>query len=99
MGGREGGREGGRQGKKDVRKGRGGGMEGRGGDRKGGGGECGNIAIAFSPITYNCIFILESRAVNDPNPAVCLMADQGPGGKMNANPCGSGSSLTNFVKN
>ena len=32
----------------------------------------------------------------DPDSAVFLNAD--PGGKMNADPCGSGSSLTNFVK-
>ena len=37
----------------------------------------------------------------DPDPAVFLNADPDPdpGGKMNADPCGSGYSLTNFVKN
>ena len=37
----------------------------------------------------------------DPDPAVFMNADPDPGGKMNANPCrsGSGSSLSNFVKN
>ena len=35
----------------------------------------------------------------DPNPAVILIADPDPGGKMNAYPCGSGSSFKNFVKN
>ena len=36
----------------------------------------------------------------DPDPAVFLKADPdpNPGGKMNADPCGSGSRLTNFVK-
>ena len=36
----------------------------------------------------------------DPDPAVFLNAnpDPDPGGKMNADPRGSGSSLTNFVK-
>ena len=50
------------------------------------------------------IISLESRAVvphsffADPDPAVFLNADLDPGGKMNADPCGSGSILTNFVK-
>ena len=37
----------------------------------------------------------------DPDPAVFMNADPDPGGKMNADPCGSGSgsSLSNFVKN
>ena len=37
----------------------------------------------------------------DPEPAVFLGADPDPdpGGKIKADPCGSGSSLTNFVKN
>ena len=35
----------------------------------------------------------------DPDPAVFLNTDPDPGGKMNVDPCGSVSSLTNFVKN
>ena len=37
----------------------------------------------------------------DPDPTFFLNADPDPdlGGKMSADPCGSGSSLTNFVKN
>ena len=35
----------------------------------------------------------------DPDPPVFLNADLDPGGKLNADPCESGSSLTNFEKN
>ena len=53
--------------------------------------------------------IVKNRAVDphsffadpDPDQAVFLNVDPDPdpGGKMKADPCGSGSSLTNFVKN
>ena len=37
--------------------------------------------------------------VADPDLAVSLNADPDPVGKMNVDPCGSASSLTNFVRN
>ena len=45
--------------------------------------------------------VIQHLYFGDPDPAVFLNADPDPysGGKMNMDPCGSGSSLTNFVKN